>query len=254
MTNSINAKSILFLIMSFLLSFPSVAQETKLMVRVKSKDAKFIGTSIGGAKIYIRDAFSQDLLAEGITSGSTGNTEVIMKQAHQRRKNLSDSNTAGFLAKLDLEKPTFITVEAVAPHNAAHAQVKSSTQLWVIPGKDIVGDGIVLEIPGFIVDILSPQRHETLDSSLVELKANIIMMCGCPISPGGMWDANDYEVKAIISKEGKKLEEITLKYTGKTNTFSGNFKGSSGFYEAVIYAYDSVTGNTGVDKTNFILP
>lgn len=247
---------LLFISGLFLLFIPSslLAQETTVMVRARAKDAKFIGSSIGGARILIKDATTGEILAQGFTRGSTGNTESLMKQPQERHKNLSDEKTAGFEASLDLEEPVFVSVEAYAPYNKKQARVLSSTQLWLIPGKDITGDGLVLEIPGFIVDILSPQTHERLKADeAVTLKANVVMMCGCPVSEGGIWDASGYEIKAIISQEGKKLKEVSLQPEEKSSTFSASTNLEKGLYEVTVYAYDPVTGNTGLDKTNIIL-
>ena len=72
------------------------SQETRIIVRAKAKDAKFIGTSIGGAYVIIKDANTGKTLAEGLISGSTGNTDRIMKKAHERHVNLSDDQTAKF--------------------------------------------------------------------------------------------------------------------------------------------------------------
>lgn len=245
-----------FLILCFLLTSGTTvnAQETNIMIRAKAKDAKFIGSSIGGAHIIVKNASNGTILAEGMTSGSTGNTDKIMKEPHKRRALLSDNNTAGFLAKLDINKPTFLTVEAYAPKNDKQAGVLSSTQFWAIPGKDITGDGIILEIPGFIVDIISPQRHEAISGEQkIEIMANIVMMCGCPINKGGLWDSDDYEIKAIVSKEDEKTQEINLVATNKSSTFSAEVTLKSGLYEVVVYAYDPVTGNTGLDRTNIIV-
>lgn len=245
-----------FILLLFSLFFISSihAQETKIMIRAKAKDAKFIGSSIGGAEIVVKNAETQEILAKGLTTGSTGNTEIIMEKPHQRKPNLSDEETAGFLAKINLEKPTFLTIEAKAPINAKQAKVMSSTQLWAIPEKDILGDGVVLEIPGFVVDILSPQRHNIYEKKTeIEIKSNIVMMCGCPITPDGIWNADDYEVKAILSKENKTIKEIEMKYDGKPNTFSGKINENPGLYEITVFAYDANTGNTGVDKTNIII-
>ena len=234
------------------ISFNAISQ-TNVMIRAKAKDAKFIGTSVGGAKIIVRDAITKEILAQGVTSGSTGNTEKIMKQPKRRYKDLSESNTAGFLAKLDIKSPTFVEVEAHAPINKKQAIIKSTTQLWVIPGKDIMGDGVVLEIPGFIIDILSPQTHERIpDGISTEIKANIVMMCGCPIDEDGLWDANGFEIKAVIETEGF-FKEVELQQTEKSSTFSGNIDLSKGNYTITVYAFDSKTGNTGVDKTNIII-
>lgn len=230
------------------------SQETSVMIRAKAKDAKFIGSSIGGAKIIVRNNLTGEILAEGTTKGSTGNTEKIMKEDWKRRQDLSEENTAGFLAELDLEEPTFVTVEAYAPINKKQATVKSSTQLWLIPGKDILGDGIVLEIPGFVVDILSPQTHEALSSEEnITIKANIVMMCGCPVTEGGIWDASQYELNAKITGEDGTSSEVALTQTEKSSTFSAETKLAPGLYEVMVYAFDPKTGNAGVDKTNIIV-
>ncbi|GAA4320126.1 hypothetical protein GCM10023115_46960 [Pontixanthobacter gangjinensis] len=224
------------------------------MIRAKAKDAKFIGSSIGGAHILVKDDLTGEVLAEGITTGSTGNTDKIMKQNWKRNSTLSDNETAGFNAKLDIEQPTFVTVEAYAPINKKQATVLSSTQLWVIPGKHITGDGLVLEIPGFVVDIISPQTHERIASSNdIELLANVVMMCGCPVTEGGIWDANQYEVTAIVTSEEGIAKEIEMVQKDKPSTFSAEMKLEKGLYEILIYAYDPETGNTGLDKTNIII-
>ena len=224
------------------------------MVRAKAKDAKFIGTSIGGARILVKDALTGEILADGLTTGSTGNTDKIMKQDWKRSENLSDAETAGFNASLDIDEPTFVTIEVYAPVNKKQAEVMSSTQLWVIPGKDITGDGVVLEVPGFVVDILSPQTHERIASKdIIELKANIVMMCGCPVTKDGIWDANQYEVKAIVTNSEGSSKEFTLDQKDKPSTFNAKMNLEKGLYEVMVYAYDPVTGNTGLDKTNIIV-
>ena len=103
-------KIILFVPLSFI-CINVFATETKVMVRAKAKDAKFVGSSIGGAHVIIRNAVNGQILAEGTTQGSTGNTDVIMKSAKERYTQLSDDKTAGFLAVLDIDEPTFVRIE-----------------------------------------------------------------------------------------------------------------------------------------------
>ncbi len=243
-----------FLLLIFcLIGMTLWSQETTIMIRAKAKDAKFIGSSIGGAKIIVKDAITGEILDQGITSGGTGNTDLIMKTAQERGKELSDANTAGFTAKLNISEPTFVDIEAFAPINKKQARVKASTQTWIIPGKNIDGDGIILEIPGFVIDILAPQTHEGLDSNAVDIKANIVMMCGCPVSDGGIWNSENFQIRAIARTNGKKVKEIDLEQTEKSSTFSGQMNLESGIYEILVYAFDPATGNTGLDKTNIII-
>lgn len=250
-------KFILTLFATFLLLIsivPTVAQETNIMIRVQSKDAKFIGSSIGGAQIIVKDDLTGKILAEGITKGSTGDTPMIMEQPISRGKSITNEETAGFLARLDIQEPVFVTIEAIAPINKKQARVRTSTQQWIIPGKDIGGDGIVLEVPGFVVDILSPQTHEIISNGkTVSITANVVLMCGCPVTSGGMWNADNYEVNAIISAPGIETRIIPLKTDKKPSTFSAKADLGTGNFEIIVYAFDPATGNTGLDKTNIII-
>ena len=236
-----------------LLNFAALATPTTLVVRAKAKDAKFIGSSIGGARIIIREAVSDRILAEGFTEGSTGNTERIMKQPHQRHQLLSDQETAAFVATLDLDKPTLLTIEGYAPWQYPQARINVQTQVWIIPGKHITGDGIVLEFPGLLVEIANPQTLETLSPEKeVLLTANIVMMCGCPLTKDGLWNAEEYEVQATIRNDGKELVSIPLHITSKANTFAAHFlPKEKGNFELTVYAYHPLTGNTGVAITHF---
>jgi hypothetical protein len=244
----------IFLILLLLAPTWIYAQETTVMVRVYSKDAKFIGSSIGGARIIVKNEATGEVLAEGITTGSTGDTEKIMQEPRKRGERLSDENTAGFLASLDISEPVFITVEAIAPVNKKQASVRSSTQLWVIPGKNIDGDGVVLEVPGFVIDILSPQTHERVQQQEeVQITANVVLMCGCPVTPDGIWDANNYEVAAMVKNENGEPVTVQLEPLQKPSTFTGSISLNPGNYEITVYAFDPATGNTGIDKTNIII-
>lgn len=232
---------------------------TKVTIRAKAKDAKFIGSSIGGAHVIVRDKATGEILTQGKTTGSTGNTKLIMSTPKGRDMAIAEESTAKFVAALNLSEPTFVSVEAVAPVNQKQAAVTSSTELWVIPGRDIMGDGVVLEIPGFVVNVLAPRTHQgislkSLENNEVSIQANIVMMCGCPITSGGMWDADKMEVQGIFKKDGKVVKEVEMKVGEEANLFSANAAlEETGYYELTIFAYNAETGNTGVDKVNFIL-
>lgn len=234
----------------------SQAVETEVVVRAKSKDAKFIGTSMGGAKVVIRDSTTGEILSKGFTRGGTGDTAKLMKHPHKRHVALSDESAAKYTAVIDINEPRFVNVEVLAPFAQQQSVVKSSTQVWLIPGKDITGDGIIVEIPGFAIDVLSPRTAEKIklaqNPSTVRVKANVVMMCGCPIEPGGIWDSNQYEVETTIIKDGENIGSVPLKYAGETSLFHGDIEISEpGTYELIVHSYDPVTGNTGVDRTTF---
>lgn len=227
---------------------------TKVVVRAKAKDAKFIGSSMDGALITIKDADTGKILAQDRTMGSTGNTDKLVRQPHRRYGQLSTQGAAKFETTLQLSKPTFVTVSATGPMSRKQSRVTSSTQLWLIPGKDITGDGILLEIPGFAVDIRQPQVGAFDKGKTITITANAVMMCGCPISPGGLWDSNQMEFRAVIQKGNQEVASQLMKYAGKTSTFETEFTPKeSGTYQITVYGYDSRTANTGLDRTTVVV-
>lgn len=247
--------SLIFLLAAATAPLAAATKPLTLVIRAKAKDAKFIGSSIGGARIVVREALTERILAEGFTSGSTGDTERIMTPPHSRDMPLADEQTAAFTARLKLEKPTLVTIEGFAPWHQPQARIKVQTQLWLIPGKDIDGDGIILEFPGFVVNILNPQTHESIQAEQeITLSANVVLMCGCPITEGGLWDARKYEVQAVVERNGESFQQVPLEIGDKASTFKGVLRAAApGLYQATVYAYDPETGNTGVATTNFIV-
>lgn len=233
------------------------AEPTDITVRVLSKDAKFIGTSMGGMRVTLSDAETGEVLAQGVTEGGTGNTKLLMHEEGGRRAPMADESAAKFAATLDLDTPRLIRATAYGPlGHPASAHSAGATQ-WVVPGRDLAGgDGWVLELPGFVVELLSPETPVVASSSgkSIALKAKVTMMCGCPITPGGLWDADGYEVTGLLYKDGKKVDETALAYAGETSLFAGDMATPRpGRYELVVYAYDPANGNTGVAKTPLIV-
>jgi len=225
-------------------------------VHVISKGAKFIGTSMGGAGVTIEDAETGELLAQGRTKGGTGDTAKIMKEPLPHHAPVSTDDAAVFQATLDLDQPRRIKVTARGPLAQPQSLNTASSTQWVVPGKSITGgDAWTLEIPGFAVDILHPPAAKKLDGSTdqIEVKANVVMMCGCPIEPDGLWDANRFEVAAIVRRNGEPVSEVPLPFAGSTNQFAARVTlPEPGAYEIMVYAYDPSSGNTGVDKTTVI--
>jgi hypothetical protein len=250
-----NVKSLFFgLFIIVLAATTAQAVPTQITVRVKAKDAKFVGTSMGGVLITVRDVQTGELLAKGYTAGSTGNTQKIMAQA-VRGIPLSDESTAKFTATIDISEPTQIEVTAYGPSAGLQSANKVSATQWVVPGKNITaGDAWMMVMPGFIVNVLAPPTHLELSGApqVVTIKANITMMCGCPITPGGIWDANKIEVKALLKKDGEQVGVLPMQYAGLPSQFLGIWNiQDAGVYEATVYAYDAATGNTGINTVTF---
>ncbi|WP_346838106.1 hypothetical protein [Microbulbifer sp. SAOS-129_SWC] len=236
-----------------LISIPALAVPTEIVVHARAKDAKFVGTSMGGALVRIRDADSGRILAEGLTRGGTGDTKKIMQQPHTRYGDITEG-AAAFSATLDIDAPQFLTVEVLSPQAKKQARVLAQTQTWLVPGKPIDGAGLVVEIPGFVVDVLAPQTHSVAGGDSVAIRANVVMMCGCAVTAGGLWNGSALDVAAIVRKDGKPFKTVPLKMQAQPNTFAGALTSlAPGVYQVQVYAYDPKSKNTGLDQTTFIV-
>ena len=187
---------------------------------------------------------------------------------------MADESAAAFRATLDLERPRLVEVEAYGPLAQPQAAHRVSATQWVVPGRDVsAGDGWLLELPGFVVDILDPPEHHKLggrpdqsarvsqpapafrESQEVPVRVNVTMMCGCPIEPGGLWDADRYEVAAIVTRNGERVGEVALEYAGETSQFAGAIPvNGPGVYDIAVFAHDPYNGNTGLDRTTVVVP
>jgi len=136
---------------------------TKLIVRVVSNDAKVIGSGVGGAFVRIKNVETREILAEGKQLGGTGDTDRIMVQPRRRGEVLHGTSDAAFFqADLLLDKPTQVEIYTEAPLGFPHNIQKGSKTLTLIPGKHILGEGVVIELNGLIVNILNPSPKESL--------------------------------------------------------------------------------------------
>ena len=156
--------TVIFLLISFVQpSFSAEKIITKVIVRVVSRDAKVIGSGVGGAFVRIRNLETGEILVQGKQLGGTGDTDRIMVQPHRRGEVLYGTPEAAFFqAEIPLDKPTQVEIYTEAPLGYPHNVQKGSKTLTLIPGKHILGEGIIIELNGLIVNILSPSPKESL--------------------------------------------------------------------------------------------
>ena len=226
-----------------LLAAPVSAEPTHLMIRALSEDAKFIGDHTGGVDVTLRDAATHRILSHGVIRGGTGDTERIMKAPRARGSVLSDADTAGFDAVIDIAQPTRVEVEARGPLGLPASAITVRSELWVTPGQSLTGDGWVLKFPGLLV---TPSVTRNADGSL-KLDARVTMMCGCPITPGGIWDAGNYSIGGDVMDRGVVVSHVRLNYAGQPSQFTANLPvpGRSGLTLRIV-AVQSNAVNTGV--------
>jgi hypothetical protein len=227
----------------------SKAKETKIMIRAVARDAKVIGQHVGGARITVRDAKTGQVLAEGVQQAGTGDTNLIMNKPRARGTTVYDTpDSSGFLAVLNLEQPTVVEVSAEGPLGNSQATQRASKTLLVVPGEDILGEGILLEIHGFIVTPVAPVADaKVVTGSNLDVRATVTMACGCPTEPGGLWDSNKFRVVARIVRNGRVEMEAPLHYAGQQNTYAGTVPiGAAGKAELDILALDPPNANFGI--------
>ncbi|HEX8906509.1 MAG TPA: hypothetical protein VF771_16785, partial [Longimicrobiaceae bacterium] len=127
--------------------------------------------------------------------------------------------------------------------------------------------GVQVVIPGQLVEIVEPPTHTQLATpGPVTIRANVAMMCGCPITTPesgqpAVWPASDFTVTALVyvltGDDPVELQQaVPLAYAGTPSQFQGTWTmPARGFYEIAVVARQNGSSNTGLDRTTvFSLP
>lgn len=243
------------------------AEPTRLVVHVVSHDAKVIGTGVGGARVTVRELESGRVLATGVQEGGTGSTPRIIQTPRERGAQVYEG-AASYTAELALTAPTRVEVVAEGPLGTAHATQRASKTLLIVPGMHVEGDGLVLELHGFTVEILAPVVAGTdgpaaqggeapvtaAPGAPLEVRARVTMLCGCPTQPGGTWDADRIEITARLLRDGRVVAEAPLPYAGETSTYAGSVvPPGPGSYRLEVLAADRVQPNAGLASLDLVV-
>jgi hypothetical protein len=228
---------------------PNEVVPTRVMVRVVSRDGKIIGSGVGGARVRITQAESGELLAEGKQEGGTGDTERIMHPTPEERGYRYDTEgAAGFQAELRLTEPTFVTITGSGPLDYPQATGTGSKTLLLLPGHHVEGDGILLELNGFIVEVISPEPVDQVEGD-VPVRARVRLMCGCVLEPGGLWDSETKVFLARLKANGEVVSTSSLHFSGQASVFEGAVSvpttAQGAELELEVVAADSIMGNFG---------
>jgi len=238
-------------------NYPAQAEETRLAIRALSNDAKFIGTGMSGMAVTVEDADTGEILDTGTTRGATGSTDRIIRSPQTRYGALSEAGDAVYVSMLDIDQPRRVKVTVRGPIAQPQALGEASSTRWVLPGKHIeAGDGWLIEVPGFAVDIIAPSAYTYVDDDpdTMTVVANVIMMCGCPTSPGGTWDSDEIDVMAEVRFNGDKVMTAPMAHSGTLSHYTVDVPSTDkGTYEVLVTAFDPRSGNTGVDRASFIV-
>ncbi len=220
---------------------------TRIVTHVVTHDAKLIGTAVGGVRVTIRDAGTGQLLAEGRHDGATGDTKRIMQDPRKRGDVLfATADGARWEATLSLTAPTMVDIEAEGPLGYPDQMARASKRMVLVPGRDVGGDGIVLEMNGYVIDLLAPDTTTAIPAGgTLSVRARVRMLCSCPTQPGGMWEVS--EVRARLLRQGTVVQEALLGYAGEASTYAGALAlPASGVYTVEVVAATPSRASFGV--------
>lgn len=232
-------------------SAPAHAEPTEVAVRVISADGKFIGDSMGGAKVTLRDAQSGRVLARGTTRGGTGNTARIM-QATGRSPLIATPDAAAFVSQINIDEPRLVNLEVSGPVGHPGSMIRVVSQRWVMPGQPVnLGDGWVVELPGLAITptVRIIGRNPGTKQRIAAVSAKVELLCGCPITPGGQWNADDYQVTVSLWQRRYRVSEAPLAFVAAPGGFAGDIAiPAKGRFRMFVHARNIVTGNSGITE------
>jgi hypothetical protein len=168
-----------------------------------------------------------------------------------RGETVFDTDGAGgFLAELDVHEPTQVVIEASGPLGAEQAVQAGSKTLLVIPGRDITGEGVIIELNGFTVEVQAPDVDQVLSAGEeFDVRTRVTMLCGCPTEPDGMWDSNDYEILVRAVRGREVVGEWPMAFAGTTSEYTASIRlDAPGTFELQVLAIDTGKGNTGMAR------
>jgi len=200
-------------------------------------DAKLIGTAVGGVRLTIRDAESGRLLAEGLHEGGTGDTRRIVTEPRRRGEPVFETEGAArWVASVVLDTPTLVDISAEGPLGYPDQMVRTTKRILLIPGRHVDGDGVVLEMHGYLLDVLAPDSVTSARAGApLAVRVRVRLLCSCPTQPGGLWEVG--EVVARLMRNGTTVQEATLRYGGEESIYAGEIPAvDAGDYELEVLA------------------
>ncbi len=246
-------------------ALPPISNEpvtTHVVVRVVAHGALVLGREVGGARVTITDVETGLILATGIQQGEPGDQNQIMRTPHLMQDPIYTTlPSAAFRTTLDLVRPTLVEISAIGPLAYPSAMQRASKTIFLIPGQDLQGDGIIIDLSGYLVQIEGPKPGEPLIAKDdVKLTASIRTLSGSPVRPHGDWDSRQIVIYGEVLIGEKIIERLQLFYTGKNSLFAAPFfvptlkEAPDGITLRVVVA-DGTRGNFGVGKETYpVLP
>ena len=231
---------------------------TTILVRVVAHGAMVLGREVGGARVTITDVETKQVLATGIQQGEAGDQNQIMRTPHLMEEPVYSARPAAvFTTTLELRKPTLVEITAEGPLAHPASMQHASQTVLLIPGHDLINDGIVLHLYGYIVQIEHPRPGQALMAKDdVKLRASVRTLSGTLVRPHGDWDSRKIRIYGELLIGNRIVERLQMFYSNETGTFDAPFfvpkpdEAPDGIVLRVV-ATDLATGNSGVGRADF---
>jgi hypothetical protein len=107
----------------------------------------------------------------------------------------------------------------------------------------------VLSLHGFTVEVVESPT-EVARGETIDVLAKVTMLCGCPTQPGGMWDADEYDLSLDLVGEAGVIASTGLTYADETSHYAGALAVPSGLepglFRLRIVAVQASRANAGM--------
>lgn len=231
---------------------------TTVLVRVVAHRSLVLGKDVGGARVTITDVASGQLLASGLQQGDPGDQMQIMRTPHLMDEPVySGRPAASFSATLELTRPTLVQITAEGPLAYPQALQRASKTVLLIPGHDLINDGIVLHLYGYLVQVEQPPPGESLIAKEdVMLRASVRTLSGALVRPHSDWDSRKIHIYAELVIGDRVVERLQMFYSGEKSRFEAPFfvpmpKDAPDGMTLRVIAADTATGNFGMGSAQY---
>jgi hypothetical protein len=231
---------------------------TTVVVRVVAHRSLVLGHEVGGARVTITDLTTGQLLASGLQQGEPGDQSQIMRIPHLMDEPVySGRPAASFTTTLDLTRPTLVEITAEGPLAYPSALQRASRTVLLIPGHDLINDGIVMDLYGYLVQVESPKPGESLIAKEdVMLRASVRTLSGSLVRPHSDWDSRKIHIYGELLIGDRVVERLQMFYAGEKSRFEAPFfvpvsKDAPDGITLRVIAADAAHGNFGMGSAQY---
>ncbi|HVG02538.1 MAG TPA: hypothetical protein VM842_06575 [Nitrospira sp.] len=231
---------------------------TTVVVRVVAHRSLVLGHEVGGARVTITDLATGQRLASGTQQGEPGDQKQIMRTPHLMEEPIySGRPAASFTTTLELARPTLVEITAEGPLAFPSALQRASETVLLLPGHDLTGDGIVLRLYGYLVQIEHPTPGESLIAKEdVMLRASVRTLSGSLVRPHGDWDSRKIRIYGELLIGDRVVERLQMFYAGEKSRFEAPFfvplsKDAPDGVTLRVIAADAANGNFGIGSAQY---